>query len=151
MKRFTQFGSLALTVAALCTAAVVAKERPHSFRGSGVLNLANLQFTSSGIATHLGAFKEEGAITSMVPDAEGQPGDFLISGWAILTAADGDELHETFDGRLNLATGVARAIVTYGPCDTGRFANASGTATLSLQLDLATGSFRYRGNGVLDY
>ena len=68
------------------------------------------------------------------PSGGGEPGEFLISGWAVLTGDEGDELHETFSGQLNLATGVARATITYVPQGTGRFANATGTATLELQL-----------------
>jgi hypothetical protein len=128
----------------------MAKELPHFFHGKGQLNLANLEFTSTGNATYLGKFTEVGTITSMV-EIPGQPGEFLISGWAHLTATLGDVLHETFEGQLNLATGVASATITYVPGGSGRFANASGTATLQLQLDLSNGSFRYRGQGVLDF
>jgi len=150
MTRLTRFGPLALTVLVLSTAAVVAKERPHKFRGTGQLNLATLQFTSNGNATHLGEFAEEGAITSMVPLLGGEPGEFLISGWAILTGDEGHELHETFSGQLNLMTGVARATITYVPQGTGRFANATGTATLELQL-APDGSFTYSGKGTIDF
>jgi hypothetical protein len=151
MTRFTRFGSLALTVVALSIAAVVAKERPHSFKGSGQLNLATLQFSAKGNATHLGAYEEEGAITSMEPLPGGQPFEFLISGWATLTSADSDELDETFSGYLNFATGEVSATITYTPTGTGRFADATGTATIQLQLDTGTGSFQYRGGGTIDF
>jgi hypothetical protein len=151
MFRLTRSGSLALTVLALSTAVIVAKERPHKFRGAGQLNFATLQVVGSGIATHLGDYRERAAITVFVPLPGGQPWEFFISGWSIFTGDEGDELHETFSGVLNMATGAATATVTYVPEGTGRFANATGTATLQLQMDLSNGTFRYTGEGVIDY
>jgi hypothetical protein len=127
------------------TARALAKERPHSFSGTGVLS--GLDFVSDGIATHLGKFKEVGSITSLVPT--GEPGEFFIEACAIHTAADGSELHETVSGRLNMLTGAASATVTYVG-GTGRFANATGTATLELQL-APDGSFNYSGKGTIDF
>jgi hypothetical protein len=147
MMRFTQFSPLVLATLLLASGAAPAKERPHSFRGSG--QLTGFDFVSNGIATHLGAFSEEGSITSAIPT--GEPGEFLITAWAIHTAADGDELHEVVTGRLNFLTGAASGTVTYVG-GTGRFAYATGTATLQLQLAPdGSGKFDYSGKGTIDF
>jgi hypothetical protein len=151
MTRFTRFGSIALAVLALSAVAIVAKERPHAFRGEGELNLTTFQFTGKGFATHLGPYSEEGAITSILPLPGGQPWEFIIGGWTTLTAADGDELDESFSGYLNFATGEVTATITFEPTGTGRFANATGTTQARLQLDTNTGSFQVRGSGTIDF
>ena len=147
MTRFTRFGSLAVTVLVLSTAALLAKERPHSFKGAGQFLPNQTDFISSGTATHLGKFTEEGSITDIQPG--GEPGVFLITAWAIQTAADGDELHEIISGQLNFLTGAGSATVTYVG-GTGRFENASGSASLQIQLG-PDGTFTYRGAGVIDF
>src|SRR5205823_11141826 len=131
-------------VLVLSTAALVAKERPHAFRGAGHFT-SQTDFVSKGIATHLGQFTEVGSITDIQPS--GEPGVFLITAWAIHTAADGAELHETISGQLNFLTGAGSATVTYVG-GTGRFVDASGTAALELQL-APNGSFSYTGIGTL--
>src|SRR5205823_6414663 len=146
MTRFTRFASLTLAALLLVTAAATAKERPHSFRGAGHFT-SQTDFVSDGIATHLGKFTEVGSITDIQPG--GEPGVFLITAWAIQTAADGDELHEIISGQLNFLTGAGSATITYVG-GTGRFENASGSASLQIQLG-PDGTFTYRGAGVIDF
>jgi hypothetical protein len=123
----------------------LAKSRPHKARGIGHFVSAN-DFVSEGIATHLGRFTEMGSAQLSPTDV---PAVLRIEGWAIHTAANGDQLYEVFSGRLNLLTGAATATVTYVG-GTGRFADARGTAAFSFQL-FGDGSFEYAGEGVIDY
>jgi hypothetical protein len=147
MSRLTRFGSLALTLFVLSTAALMAKERPHKFRGEGQFAANQIDFTGSGVATHLGKFTEVGNITSIVPG--GEPGVFLVTAESTFTTDEGEELHERIDGQLNFLTGVGTATITYDG-GSGRFVNATGTATLQLQL-APDGSFTYKGEGAIDY
>jgi len=147
MFRSTRKTSLTLAVLVLSTAAVVAKERPHSFKGSGQFAANQVDFANIGTSTHLGKFTEPGSITSLVPG--GGPGVFLVTASSTLTAANGDELFEEISGELNFLTGVGTATVTYTG-GTGRFVGATGSADLHLQLG-AGGSFTFRGDGVIDY
>jgi hypothetical protein len=77
------------------------------------------------------------------------PAVLRIDGWAIYTAANGDLLFEVISGRLNLLTGGIVATVTYIG-GTGRFANASGTGTLSAQV-LPDRSIEFVVDGTIDY
>jgi hypothetical protein len=147
MFRLTRFGSLTLAVLVLATAAVVAKERPHIFKGSGQFAPNQIDFTASGVATHLGKFTEIGGLTSIEPGNE--PGVFLITASSTQTAADGDELREEISGELNFVTGVGTATVIYAG-GSGRFLNATGTAILHIQLG-AGGAFTFHGEGVIDF
>ena len=65
------------------------------------------------------------------------------------TAANGDELNAVFTGKLNFATGVITATGTYVG-GTGRFANATGTVTLSGQV-FPDGSLEVAVKGTIDY
>ena len=87
MFRLTRLSLLALTIVDLSTAALMAKERPHSFRGNGQFAANQIDFTSSGVATHLGKFTEVGNITGIQPT--GEPGVFLVTAESTFTAADG--------------------------------------------------------------
>jgi hypothetical protein len=72
-----------------------------------------------------------------------------IDGWAIHTAANGDEVHEIISGRVNIQTGAGTATTQY-VSGTGRFADATGSATISLQL-LGAGTYEFSGEGTIDY
>ena len=74
---------------------------------------------------------EESGTIQLTPTAN--PAVFDANATSTYTAPNGDELHAVFTGQLNFETGVVTATVTYVG-GTGRFANATGTATLSGQL-----------------
>ncbi len=56
-----------------------------------------------------------------------------VTGQAVYTAANGDELHATLRGELDTLTGAIAVTVTYVG-GTGRFATASGSAALAGQM-----------------
>lgn len=145
MKRFARVGFLALGALLLAAAAAPAQERPHALSGAGHFT-SPTDFVSAGIATHLGLFDEAGRAVLTPTD---DPAVFRIDGASTLTAADGDQVYEVLSGRLNVLTGAATGTITYVG-GTGRFADASGSAALSLQL-LPDGSFEYAGEGTIDY
>jgi len=122
-----------------------AAERPHFSRGTAQFTSATT-FVGAGTATHLGLYEEAGTI-QLTPTAN--PAVFDANAMSTYTAPNGDELRAVFTGQLNFATGVVTATVTYVG-GTGRFANATGTATLSGQL-LPGGSLDVSVKGTLNY
>jgi hypothetical protein len=136
---------LAAVVSFAVAATALAESRPHQWQGTGHFVSAN-DFVSEGQATHLGNF-HEAAFLQFAPTDD--PAVLQIEGIAILTGANGDELHEVFTGTLNLQTGAAALSITYVG-GTGRFADASGTAILLGQL-FPDGHVEFAGEGILDY
>ena len=122
-----------------------AEDRPHLSRGTAQF-VSPTDFVGTGHATHLGAYTEVGSVAFSPPDAAGV---FPIDGWAVYTAANGDELHATFDGQLNGATGAITATLTYAG-GTGRFADAGGSAALSGQIQ-PDGTLAVTVEGTIDY
>ena len=149
MNRFFSQRPFALVLAAVgvlaLSAQAQAQERPHVSRGTAQF-VSPTDFVGSGHATHLGRYTEVGS-ASFSPTAD--PTVFQIDGWVILTAANGDQLYELVNGYLNGLTGAITATVTYVG-GTGRFADATGTATLSGQL-LGGGSIEVAVKGTIDY
>ena len=148
MKRFFSWRpfTLVLAAAAILTLATPAHaaERRHVSRGTAQFTPTG--FVGAGIATHLGLYDEVGhAEFSPTPD----PTVFQVDASATYTAANGDQLYATISGHLNGVTGVITATVTYTG-GTGRFAHASGTATLAAQL-LPDGSIEVAVQGTIDY
>jgi len=140
------FALVLLAVGVLVLAAPAqAAERPYVSRGTAQFVSAN-DFVGSGTATHLGAYTEVGSV-QFSPTAD--PTVLQVDAQSIYTAANGDELHAVFSGHLNGVTGVITATVTYVG-GTGRFANASGTASFSGQL-LPGGSVEAAVNGTITY
>ena len=123
----------------------LAESRPHKMHGAGQFISAN-DFVSEGYATHLGNFTEVGSVQFTPTD---DPAVLHIEGWAIHTAANGDEVHELISGEINALTGAGTATTTYVG-GTGRFTDASGSATISVQL-LGAGAFEFTGEGTIDY
>ena len=149
MKLFLSWRPFALVLSAVCalTAANPAQavERRHVSHGTAHFVNAN-DFVGAGTASHLGLYDEVGhAEFSPTPD----PTVFQVDASATYTAANGDQLYATFSGHLNGVTGVITATVTYTG-GTGRFAHASGTATLAGQL-LSDGSIEVAVQGTIDY
>src|SRR5205823_14128678 len=118
---------------------------PHVSRGAAHFINAN-DFVGAGTATHLGRYNEVGTV-QFLPTAD--PTVLQLDASSTYTAANGDQLYAVFTGHLNGVTGVITATVTYVG-GTGRFANASGTATLSAQL-LPGGSLEVAVKGTIDY
>ena len=149
MNRFISRRPFALVLAAVgvlaLSAPAQAEERPHVSRGTAQFVNAN-DFVGAGIATHLGRYDEVGS-AQFSPTAD--PTVFVIDAWSIYTAANGDQLYAVFSGHLNGLTGTITATVTYVG-GTGRFTDASGTATLSGQV-LPGGSIKVAIKGTIDY
>ena len=149
MNRFFSRRPYALLLSVVGLIALVAPAqaatRPHNSRGSAQFVNAN-DFVGEGNATHLGRYDEVGRVQlSPTPD----PTVFLVDAWATYTAADGDELHAVMTGTLDGDTGAITATVTYVG-GTGRFASATGTATLAAQL-FPDGSIEVTVEGTIDY
>jgi hypothetical protein len=132
-----------VSVLALATPAQAAK-RPHVSRGTAQFVSAN-DFVGAGTATHLGLYDEVGSV-QFSPTAD--PTVLHLEAESTYTAANGDQLHAVITGQLNGLTGVITATVTYVG-GTGRFTNATGTATLSGQLP--GGSIEVAVSGTIDY
>lgn len=119
--------------------------RAFSSRGTAQF-VSPTDFVGSGNATHLGAYTEAGSL-AFAPSAE--PGVLDVTGTIVYTAANGDELHASVAGHLNLLTGAVDAALTYTG-GTGRFSHASGASTLTGQLG-AGGTISVRVRGGIDY
>jgi hypothetical protein len=149
MKRFFSRRLFALVIAAVgvltLAAPARAVQRPYVSRGTAQFVSANA-FVGAGTATYLGLYDEAGSI-QLSPTAD--PAVFNAVASSTYTAANGDQLRAIFTGQLNGVTGVITATVTYVG-GTGRFTNASGTATLSGQL-LPGGSLEVAVKGTIDY
>jgi len=145
MTRFTRLGWLGLGALLLAAATAAAGERPHKVRGTGHFTSAT-EFVGEGYETHLGHFDDMGNIQFTPTDT---PGLFQAEGTGIHTADNGDQLFEILSGQLDLLTGVGTVTVTYVG-GTGRFTDASGSATLSVQM-LPDGTVEFAGEGTIDY
>src|SRR6476620_2819796 len=108
MKRFERFGPLVLAVLLLATGAAPAEERPYRLKGSGQF-VSTTDFVGAGTATHLGLFAEAGRVEFSPTD---NPVVLQVDGWAIHTAANGDQLYEVISGQLNVLTGAGPATAT---------------------------------------
>lgn len=127
------------------TARVSAEERPHKSRGTAQF-VSPTDFIGSGEATHLGRYAEAGS-ARFSPTAD--PSVLRIDARSVYTAANGDQLHATISGRLDLQTGAITATVIYAG-GTGRFDDAGGSATLSGQM-LPDGTITVAVVGTIDY
>lgn len=133
MSRFLSLRPFTLFLAAvgILVLATGAQAVERHFASRGTAEFVTLEdFVGSGTATHLGLYDEEGTAT-FTPTAD--PAVLHVDANATYRAANGDELFASFSGELNLLTGVITATVTYEG-GTGRFTNATGTASLSGQM-----------------
>jgi len=124
---------------------VRATARPHVSRGTAEFTNAN-DFVGAGHATHFGRYDEVGSV-QFTPTSD--PAILSVNARSTYTAANGDRLCAVFTGQLNGVTGVITATITYVG-GTGRFTNASGTATLTGEL-LPGGSIEVAVEGTVDY
>jgi hypothetical protein len=149
MNRFFSLRPMALVLSAVSVLALAAPaqavQRPYASRGTAHFVSPN-DFVGAGTATHLGLYNEVGNV-QFSPTAD--PAVLQLDATATYTAANGDKLYAVFTGHLNDVTGAITATVTYAG-GTGRFANASGTATLAAQL-FPGGSLEVAVKGTIDY
>jgi hypothetical protein len=150
MNRF----SLLCPVAVLLVAAGIvtlpdrasAEERAYRSRSTALLNLATGDFVAAGNATHLGKYTESGSISISGGDLTA----LHVEGSATLTAANDDELHLDFTGTLNFLTGTITATITFDGAITGRFKDATGSASLVAQFQ-PDGTITVVVEGTIDY
>ena len=149
MNRFVSRCPFALVLAAFAVLALSAssqaEDRPHKSGGTAQFVNPN-DFVGSGRATHLGRYTEVGS-AQFSPTAD--PTVFRIDAWSVYTAANGDQLYAVFTGQLDGLTGAITATGTYVG-GTGRFDDASGSATLSGQM-LPGGTISVSVAGTIDY
>ena len=149
MNRFSSLRPFALMLAAVSILALAvpaqAGNRAHVSRGTAHFISAN-EFAGAGTATHLGRYNEAGTVAF----SPTENGDVIhLEGSATYTATNGHKLYASFTGELNGLTGVINATVTYVG-GTGRFTDASGTATLSGQM-FPDGSIEVAVQGTIDF
>jgi hypothetical protein len=157
MKRSLNIRILALAISLLLgSLPVVAAERPFALNGNGAStfitdgagNIIGANVTVSGTATHLGMFTAVGTV-QFTPDPN-NPGRILSSGTAIFTASNGDKLRFALNGALDLATGVDMGVFRFVG-GTGRFDGAGGAGDFVVELNPATGAFKFTAVGRINY
>ena len=122
-----------------------AEDRPFFVRGTAQFVSPTGDFIGAGNATHMGLYTEIGSAVISGDD----PAALQVNGWAILTAANGDELWVVITGQLNFFTGTITATDTYVG-GTGRFEDATGSASLVAQAQ-PDGTFSIVVVGTIDY
>lgn len=161
MKHFLNTRTLMLIIflllGALPASAALEGNRPIALRGNGSMafitdqggNVIGGNVTASGTATHLGLWTQVGTL-NFTPDAN-DPNLILASGTATFTAANGDKLEVLAeDGVLNVSTGIATGVFRFVG-GTGRFEQASGSASFVVEQNLVTGAFEVIALGALDF
>jgi uncharacterized protein DUF5946 len=148
MKRYLNVLALTLAIFPLLgSRPAEAAERPFKLSGAGTVIEGNIQAT--GRASHLGLWTEAGTL-NFVPDPN-DPNRVLVSGEATFTAANGDELRGVItDASLDLTTGIGTGEFRFTG-GTGRFADASGSASFEVMQNLVTGAFEITAVGSIDY
>jgi len=148
----TRFVSLCPTSALLVAVALLtlsdrvgAEDRPFFLKGTAQFLPGSTNFVGSGHATHLGNYTEVGHADITGDD----PTALQVTGWAILTAANGDELWVVIDGQFNFLTGTITAEDSYVG-GTGRFADATGSGSLVAQFQ-PDGTIAVAVDGTLDF
>jgi hypothetical protein len=135
----------ALVSCLICPDAATASVRPHLSGGTAQF-VSGTDFVGTGHATHLGRYSEEGSVVFSPTD---DPAVLHVDGSIVYTAANGDELHAIVTGELNGLTGVISAMLSYVG-GTGRFADASGSASLAGQSG-PMGAISVSASGTIDF
>ena len=150
MKRFYSQRLFPLLLSAIGVLTLVAPaqavQRAYVSHGTAQFTGPNT-FVGAGTATHLARYEETGSV--QFSDTADPTVSHLEASATYTAVNNGDQLYATFSGELNGVTGAINATVTYVG-GTGRFTNASGTATLSGQL-LPGGSIEVDVKGTIDY
>jgi hypothetical protein len=145
MNRFFSRNSLSLMLVAMSILTVpslsLAAERAHRSRGAAQFTDTAGNFSGSGTATHLGIYTEIGNATIAADGA-------LFASSIYTSTHSGDQLFATFTGQIN-GTGGITATVTYVG-GTGNFANVSGSATLTGQIQ-PDGTIVVTVEGIIHY
>ena len=150
MNRFTSMRpvvAILVTVGMLgMSARASAAERPYRARSTAVLNLETGDFVAAGNGTHLGNYAELGNVLISGDDLTA----LHVEGSATLTAANDDELRVAITGEMNFLTGTITATLTFEGAATGRFEDATGSASLVAQLQ-PDGTISVTVEGTIDY
>jgi hypothetical protein len=157
MKRSINARIFALTITLLLgTLPAVAAERPFALNGNGAAtfitdgagNIIGANITASGTATHLGLWTAVGTV-QFTADPN-NPGRLLSSGTATITAANGDKLQFVVNGSLDLATGADTGPLRFVG-GTGRFDEVSGGGQFVVEVNPATGAFKFTVVGTINF
>jgi hypothetical protein len=101
--------------------------------------------SGTGTGSHIGNFSIVEPNNSVIPNADGS---LVVTGTAIITAANGDEIFATHSGLVTFENGMAKVdadfIITGG---TGRFTGATGSFKSTLPL----GNESFTFNGTISY
>lgn len=139
MTRFLASTLMLIGLAALATP-VHAADRPYESSGTAQFTSPTGDFIGAGNATHLGNYTEVGNAVISPTGA--------VTAWSIYTAANGSKLYASFTGQINATGGITATATYYG--GTGRFADASGTAILTGQIQ-PDGTLVVAVEGTIDY
>jgi hypothetical protein len=123
------------------------EERAYHSRSTAVLNLETGDFVAAGNGTHLGAYTELGNVSISGED----PTALDVVGSATLIAANDDELCVAIVGKMNVLTGTITGTITFEGAPTGRFEDATGSASLAAQLNPDDGTIAVVVVGTIDY
>jgi hypothetical protein len=119
--------------------------RPYAASGTAQFT-SPTDFVGIGYATHLGRYLEEGTVAFSPTN---NPAVLQVDGTIVYSAASGEDLHAVVTGELNGLTGAITATVSYLG-GTGRFAAASGSASLAGQMQ-PDGTISVTVTGTIDY
>jgi hypothetical protein len=119
--------------------------RPYAASGTAQFT-SPTEFVGVGYATHLGRYLEAGTV-AFSPTSN--PAVLHVDGAIVYSAASGEDLHAVVAGELNGLTGAITATVSYLG-GTGRFASASGSASLAGQMQ-PDGTISVTVTGSIDY
>jgi hypothetical protein len=122
------------------------QEKSVPFKGKMTLIVKGNTVSGTGTATHIGRFTIVEPNNSIKRNADGS---LTITGTAIITAANGDEIHATHSGSVHfLSNGMVQVNAEFTIMGgTGRFAEATGT----FEVQNLTNPGDYTFNGTISY
>ena len=122
------------------------EDRTYHSRSTAVLNLETGNFVAAGNGTHLGSYTEIGNISITGED----PTALDVVGSATLTDKHGNELCVSITGLMNFFTGTIIGTLTFEGAPSGRFKDATGSASLVAQVQ-PDGTIAVIVEGTIDY